>query len=327
MNINRMLFLTLMPLTIVAKQDLLSPKASIQVKAVPKPLDPESLKKAQIESDARYARNLQEMFDHQLAKEMEAFEHAVVAARAKINKPQSDERTIVQKFFGKFPFYKKITAPVYVEFDADLQEALDVSKALHESSKPSKPAASGTSGGSHARHTPIQLKANQQSGQTCGFHSLINAGTLEDIVRSGEPISSENLQRKAQQWADIIYSQDQLSMEKMQPIIDMLQLNDKAYFLYRNQRTGAIQSADAGVRECFSQLSHASTAKRAYFICNTSDNWERGGHWFVVAVIKQAHARPQIIVMDSMNWDWKNRDASSAYPMAPLVNYICDSVA
>lgn len=154
------------------------------------------------------------------------------------------------------------------------------------------------------RFNIVQLKAVQQEGVTCGYHALMNTWSMQQLVRNKEDITAANLAKYTTQKVGSIDSKSvMLSMEKMQAFISGAHLNlHNFYFLTCNKTTQEIQNASAGNVECLSRLAVLGNYENAYFVCNTSDDWENGGHWFTIAVLKRRGIRPLIIVIDSMNW-------------------------
>lgn len=143
-----------------------------------------------------------------------------------------------------------------------------------------------------------QIQVTQQTGSSCGYHSVYNAQAVETLALAGMPLTSAAVVQEARQYRNLI-QRDAILGDTIIDLANQLGIENLYCINGRNGLAFAGSSQDAQDGNLFlndvrTQRQHVQTMI-GHFVVNT------GGHWVVFSVIKNPGQEATIVYMDSIN--------------------------
>lgn len=143
-----------------------------------------------------------------------------------------------------------------------------------------------------------QIRVIQQTGSSCGYHSVYNAQAVETLALAGMPLTAASIVQEAVQYRNFIQRDAILG----DTIIDLANQLGIANLYCINGRNGlAFAGSSQDAQDGHQFLNDVRTQRQhvqpmiGHFVVNT------GGHWVVFSVIKNPGQEATIVYMDSMN--------------------------
>ena len=143
-----------------------------------------------------------------------------------------------------------------------------------------------------------QIRVTQQTGSSCGYHSVYNAQAVETLALAGRPLTAASIVQEAGQYRNFI-QRDAILGDIIIDLANQLGIENLYCINGGNGLAfgGSSQNAQDGhlfLNDVATQRQHAQLMI-GHFVVNT------GGHWVVFSVIKNPGQEATVLYMDSIN--------------------------